>query len=104
LEAARQYRELAVELRRSAAPARSAARRLVRLRQQAWLLSPDRLRREGRRALVALARPLLGAGVRSLLAGAAPGLGPALAVVRVLTGVHRDLRRRASERDGGRGR
>ncbi len=103
LEEARRYRGLARELRRSAAPARSAARRLVRLREQAWLRSPQRVRREGRRVLVAMARPLLGAGVRSLLAGAAPGLGPALTVVRVLRGVHRDLRR-ATEREGGRGR
>lgn len=103
LEEARRYRGLAGELRRSAAPARSAARRLVRLREQAWLRSPQRVRREGRRVLVAMARPLLGAGVRSLLAGVAPGLGPALTVVRVLRGVHRGLRR-AAEREEGRGR
>jgi hypothetical protein len=93
LEAARAYRTLVERVGRAAPPARSAARRLDRLRRQARLRNPHRLRQEQRQILLAAVRPLLGSGLRSLLARAAPGLGTALTVARLLGRLHRDLSR-----------
>ncbi len=93
VELAGRYRDLAGELRRAAPPARSAARRLDRLRRQARLANPHRLREERRHLLVEVARPLLASGVRSLVARAAPGMSPALTVLRILRRLHRDRSR-----------
>jgi hypothetical protein len=93
LDAARAYVRLSARVARAFPPARSAARRLDRLRHQAMLRSPHRLRQRQREILLAAARPLLGAGLGSLLARAAPGLGPALAVSRLLVRLHRGLSR-----------
>ncbi|HLE83326.1 MAG TPA: hypothetical protein VJG13_03215, partial [Thermoanaerobaculia bacterium] len=100
LGAAREYRDLAARVTRAAPPARSAARRLQRLRQQARLQNPHLLRQQQRQVFAAAVRPLLGSGLRSLLARAAPGLGPALAVARLLGRIHRDLSR-AGDRSRG---
>jgi hypothetical protein len=93
VELAGRYRDLAGRLARAAPPARSAGRRLDRLRRQARLTNPHRLREERRHLLVEAARPLLASGVRSLVARAAPGVGPALKVLRILRRLQRDRSR-----------
>lgn len=92
-DGAREYVRLSARVARAFPPARSAARRLDRLRHQAMLRSPHRLRQRQREVLLAAARPLLGAGLGSLVARAAPGLGPALKVTRLLVRLDRHLSR-----------
>lgn len=95
----REYRELYREVRRRFPVARSAALRLPELRQRAFRASPCRAREQIRQGLERVARKPGGIGVRSLLARAAPGLSPALTLVRVVRRLGREL-----ERDGGQGR
>lgn len=88
------YRRLAFEVARQAGPARSAARRLPRLRLAARRIDPRGAQLEARRALLRVARPLLRTGVRSLLARALPpGLGLTLSIFRSLTRGARELLR-----------
>jgi len=103
MDAARRVRELSDQLRRRAAPARSARRRLPQLRRRARLLNPRQQRERAGAALVQAARPLVGIGLGSLLGRAAPGLGAAVRVVRLVGRASRRVARgRDADRDRGR--
>jgi hypothetical protein len=78
---------------RSAPEARSAERRLADLRLRAQLLNPGSARVRVESGLRRAAQRALGIGLRSLLSRAAPGLGSALAVVRMVWSLGRQLER-----------
>jgi hypothetical protein len=89
----RDYRELTRHVIRSAPAARSASRRLPQLRRRAQIVNPVYARGRIREGLARTARQAGGIGVRSLLARAAPGLGSALTLVRVVRRLGRELER-----------
>jgi hypothetical protein len=89
----RDYRGLTRQVIRNAPTARSAARRLPQLRRRALIVSPVHARGRIREGLARTTRQAGGIGVRSLLARAAPGLGSALTLVRVVRRLGRELER-----------
>ena len=93
VEAAKRYRELAGQVGRAAPPARSAVRRLKRLRYQARLTDRHSLHYQSRDRLADLARPLLASGLRSLVARAVPGIGAVKIALRILSRLQRGLSR-----------
>ncbi|MFW6012222.1 MAG: relaxase/mobilization nuclease domain-containing protein [bacterium] len=92
-----QYRNLSADLQRSYRPARSAGRRLERLRLRARTLNPHHQRHRAEQALSAVLRSSARIGLASLVARASPGTGTALRVVRMLARTARALERAERE-------
>jgi|GEM_PF-2189256 len=94
----RTYRQLVQHVVRDTPVARSAARRLPQIRRRAQLLDPRESQRPLQEALLRTAARVGGIGLRSLLSQAAPGLGAALRLVRLVRRVGRRRERGGRER------